>query len=161
MISRLRTLFSKKGFSTLVTVSKAVHDAFLRTLAAQDLFVIAATQSEGIDANALTRENMLAVIRAALERDRENQKTRYSLFVYEEGGRRRLPFFTDGEHAQTFCGEYSKARNRIFPFMVLQMKGQLLGKAFSSCDVVVMNDKSQDERNLSADEIAAARRMWK
>jgi hypothetical protein len=45
--------------------------------------------------------------------------------------------------------------------MVLQAKGTILGKiAPSSCDVVVMNDKSADERVLSEGELSTARRMW-
>jgi hypothetical protein len=45
--------------------------------------------------------------------------------------------------------------------MVLQAKGALLGKiAPSSCDVVVMNDKSTDEHVLSDAEMSAARKLW-
>jgi len=135
-------------------------DDFLREIASKPILVISATVSEGIDASAMTQDQLLAEIRKALERDKENQKG-YGLFVYTVNGQRRLPFFTSNEHAQKFCGEYSKERNRVFPFMVLEANGTFLGKIVpSSYDLVVMNDKSEDERVLSPEELAAARRMW-
>lgn len=154
MLRAIRKLFGQPQSSSDV-------DAFVRDLGNADVFVIAATRSEGIDANKLTKDNLLAAIREAMERDQEDQKNGYSLFVYVENGQRRLPFFTSNDHAQTFCGEYSKQRDRVFPFMLLGVKGSFLGKSTAEmCDVVVMNDKSPDERALSADEVAAARRMW-
>jgi hypothetical protein len=122
------------------------------------IFVISATVSEGIDAGAITREELLAEVRQALERDKENQKEGYGLFVYTGAdGRRRLPFFTSNDHAQQFCAEYSKERHRVFPFMVLETTAAFLGMiSRTSCDVVVMNDKTADEHVLSAEELAAA-----
>jgi hypothetical protein len=161
MIGRLRTIFSNAKFSAGSASPKTADEAFLRELADLDIFVIAGTQGEGIDAGTMTKEQLLTEIRRALERDRENQQKGYTLFVYSVAGKRRLPFFTSNEHAQRFCGEYSKVRKRVFPFTVLQVKGTFLGKvAPSSCDVVVLNDKSSNERVLSDVEMTAARRMW-
>jgi hypothetical protein len=154
MLDGLRKLFSK---------SRPPPDApaWLRELGDATILVISATVSDGIDARSMTQEQLLAEIRQALERDKQNRQKGYGLFVYAAEGRRRLPFFTSNEHAQKFCGEYSKERNRVFPFMVLQTKGTVLGKIVpSSCDLVIMNDKSADQRTLSPDELVAARRMW-
>lgn len=154
MLNSIRNLFGK-------TKPATAAPTWLRQLGDASIFVISATVSEGIDASTMTKDQLLGEIQQALERDRENQEQGYGLFTYTAAGQRRLPFFTSNEHAQKFCGEYSKERNRVFPFMVLQVKGAILGKiADSSCDAVVMNDKSSDERVLTEDELAAARRMW-
>jgi hypothetical protein len=163
MLKRLRSIFTSSN-SNLAAGGSAppgAGDEFVRQLASKPIFVISATVSEGIDARSMTKDQLLAEIRQALERDKECQRDGYGLFVYSADGQRRLPFFTSNEHAQRFCGEYSKERNRVFPFMVLETNGTFLGKIVpSTCDVVVMNDKSPDERVLSPEELAAARRVW-
>jgi hypothetical protein len=153
MLNRLRDIFRSKTNAT---------DSFLQELGTSDLFVISATRSHGIDARALTQEQLLAEIRRELEHDKKNQEAGYSLFVYTTAsGQRRLPFFSSAKHAEIFCGEYSKERNRVFPLMVLQTRGTFLAKvSVSNGETVVLNDKSPDERVLTVDELAAARRMW-
>ena len=163
MLKRLRSIFTSSNFNLAPggPAPAGAGDELLRELGTRPIFVISATVSEGIDASSMTKDQLLAEIRQALERNKTNQQKGYGLFVYSANGQRRLPFFTSNEYVQTFCGEYSKERNRVFPFMVLETKGTFLGKIVpSSCDVVVMNDKSTDERVLSTDELAAARRMW-
>ena len=153
VLSTIRNLFGRP--------KPAADEAWLRQLGETSIFVISATLSEGIDASTLTKEQLLAEIRQALERDRENQQKGYRLFIYDSAGQCRLPFFTSNDHAQKFCGEYSKERNRCFPFMVLQTKGDFLGRVVpASCDVVVMNDKCDDERVLTEAEMSAALRLW-
>jgi hypothetical protein len=154
MLTGIRNLFNKSK-------QTADDEGWLRQLGQTDIFIISATISDGIDATTMTKDQLLAEIRQALERDRENQKKGYGFFIYNAAGQRRLPFFTSNDHAQKFCGEYSKQRNRVFPFMVLQAKGTVLGRIIlSSCDLVVMNDMSADERVLSNTELSAAQRMW-
>ena len=163
MLKRLRSIFTSSNFNLSPggPAPAGGGEEFLLQLAQKPIFVISATVREGIDASSMTKDQLLAEIRQALERDKANQQKGYGLFVYSADGQRRLPFFTSNEYAQTFCGEYSKERNRVFPFMVLETKGTFLGKIVpSSFDVVVMNDKSTDERVLSSEEHAAARRMW-
>jgi hypothetical protein len=154
MLNRIRSIF---GLSS--TPPEDV--SWLRQLGDTDIFVIAAMDTDGIDASTLTKEQLLAQIRGALERNRQARREGYALFVYSATQDRRLPFFTSNDHAQRFYGEFSKARNRVFPFMVLQTKGSFLGKIVpGSCDVVVMNDHNPDERPLTPHEMAAARQMW-
>jgi hypothetical protein len=163
MLKRFRSIFRSSNFNLSPggPAPPGAGEEFLQQLATKPVFVISETLSEGINASSMTQEQLLAEIRQALERDKANRQKGYGLFVYSASGQRRLPFFTSNEYAQTFVNEYSKERNRFFPFMVLETKGTFLGKiAPSSCDVVVMNDKSADERVLSRDELAAARRMW-
>lgn len=163
MLKLLRAIFKSSNTKVApgVSPSPAGDDEFLREIASKPILVISATVSDGIDASTMTQDQLLAEIQQALERDKENQQKGYGLFVYTANGQRRLPFFTSNEHAQKFCGEYSKERNRVFPFMVLEAEGTFLGKIIpSSCDVVVMNDKSEDARVLSSGELATARRMW-
>ena len=56
-----------------------------------------------------------------------------------------LPFFTSHDHAQTFVGEYTKERNRVYPFQMLGVKGSLLAQMLPATDILVMNDRSADE----------------
>ena len=153
MLNRLRNLLRS---------ASADADRFVRDLGVADLFVIGSTDSEGIDAKTLTGDTLLAAIRAELERDQERQQSGYGLFSYTTAaGERRLPFFTTSKHAERFCGEYSKERDRVFPFMVLQTRGTFLAKVrLAHGQIAVLNDKCPDERVLSAAELAAARRMW-
>jgi len=163
MLKLLRALFKASNTSPAAGAPSPPggSDEFLREIASKHIFMISAAVSEGIDAGSLTQDQLLADIRQALERDKENRQKGYGLFVYTANGQRRLPFFTSNAHAQKFCGEYSKERNRVFPFMVLEAEGTFLGKIVpSSYDLVVINDKSEDERVLSPEELAAARRMW-
>ena len=153
MLRRLRNIFRPKPTAA---------DPFIVQLARSELFFIAATESPGIDAKGLTSEALLTAIREALEQDKQNQQSGYGLFVYQTpSGERRLPLFSTSKHAETFCGEFSKERNRVFPFMVLQTRGTFLKTVQAGANqTVVLNDKCPDERVLSADELAAARRVW-
>jgi hypothetical protein len=134
----------------------------LKELENADVFTIAATQSEGIDAGALGQERLAAEIRKQMDRDREAQKDERKLFTYKtKSGEIRLPFFTTAENAQRFCAEYSKEHKKVYPFVVLQAKARFLGRVSpESCHVVVMDDKTPDERILTAAEMGLAQRLW-
>ena len=156
MAGFLRKLFGKPP--ALETASPTGdRDAFLRRLGEQGIFIIAAMQGDGIDPNGMTKEQLLAEIERAAK-DLSEDKAREP-FVYERNGRRRLPFFTSNDYAQTFVGEYSKERNRVYPFELLAVKGSLLAHVLPACDVLVMNDRSADEVELSEDDAAAIRRI--
>ena len=157
MAGFLRKLFGKTPASQRPS-PPADRDAFLRQLGEQDIFIIAAMQGDGIDPKGLNREQLLAEIERAAN-DLSDDKP-CEPFVYERSGQRRLPFFTSNDYAQTFVGEYSKERNRVYPFQLLGVKGSLLAQVMPACDVLVMNDRSADEVELSDDDAAAIRRMW-
>jgi hypothetical protein len=107
MMDGLRKLFGKPKH-------QANDAAWLQQFGAADIYAISATASDGIDASNLTQDQLLAEIRQALERDQENRKKGYNLFTYSASDQRRLPFFTDNDHAQKFCGEYSKEKTVYF-----------------------------------------------
>ena len=157
MAGFLRKLFGKSPASQRASPT-ADRDAFLRQLGEQDIFVIAAMQGDGIDPKGMTKEQLLAEIERAAK-DLSEDKAREP-FVYEKNGQRRLPFFTSNDCAQTFVGEYVKERNRCYPFQLLGVKGSLLAQLLPACDVLVMNDRSADEVELSDDDAEAIRRMW-
>lgn len=157
MAGFLRKLFSKAPASQPTSVLTD-RDAFLRQLGGQDIFIIGAMQGDGIEPKGMTKEQLLAAIRAAAK-DLSEDKPR-DPFVYERDGQRRLPFFTSNDYAQTFAREYAKERNRVYPFQLLGVKGSLLARVLPACDVLVMNDRSADEVELSDDDAAAIRRMW-
>lgn len=123
------------------------------------MLVFAAIAGEGFDPALLTQERLLAEIERAAK-DLSERKDGFQPFVYEREGRRCLPFFTSHSHAETFAGEYSKARNRIYPFQLLGVKGSVLGQLLPACDVVVMNDCTSEEVVLTESDLAAMRHIW-
>jgi hypothetical protein len=157
MAGFFRKLFGKSPASQSA-LPTADRNAFFRQLGEQDIFVIAAMQGDGIDPHGMTTEQLLAEIERAAK-DLSEDKAREP-FVYEKEGQRRLPFFTSNDCAQTFVGGYSKERDRVYPFQLLGVKGPLLAQILLACDVLVMNDRSADEVELSDDDAAAIRRMW-
>src|SRR5256885_1756859 len=116
MAGFLRKLFGKASASPT-----SDRGAFLRQLGAQDIFVIAAMQGDGIDPKGMTKEQLLAEIERSAKDLSERQG--FEPFVYDKDGQRRLPFFTSNDYAQTFVGEYSKERNLVYPFQLLGVKG--------------------------------------
>lgn len=146
----------------LIRPSPSPGEAFVRGLGDGALFVIGATACEGIDPNGLTGDLLLAAIREALERDEQRQQVGYEPFTYATPtGERRLPFFSSQKNAERFCGEFSKERDRVFPFMVLETPGTFLGKlAAAEGPIVVLNDKSPDQRVLTPGELHIARNLW-
>jgi len=157
MFSALNNLFGRYK-TTVASAPAADREAFLRQIGASSIFVIAAMQGDGIDPRGMTKEQLLAEIQRAAKDLSERQG--FAPFVYEADGHRRLPFFTSNDHAKAFCGEYSKQRNRVYPFQLLGVKGTLLAKMLSACDLLVMNDRSPDEVVLSKDDMTAIQRMW-
>src|SRR5689334_18168014 len=119
MAGFLRKLFGRVP-ATQPTSRTADRDGFLRRLGEQDILIFAAMQGEGIDPKGMTKEQLLAEIKRGLE-DLSEEKSREP-FVYERGGRRRLPFFTNNDYADTFAAEYSKERSRVYPFQLLGVK---------------------------------------
>jgi len=157
MAGFLRKLF---GMASALEPASPTADrgAFLRHLGEQDIFIIASMKGDGIDPKGMTKEQLLAEIKSAAK-DLSEDKAREP-FVYERDGKRRLPFFTSNDYAQTFVGAYSKERNRVYPFQLLGVKGSLLARVLPACDMLVMNDRSADEIELSGDDAAAMKRMW-
>ena len=135
------------------------RESFVRQLGESDIFIIAAIEGDGLDPSAMTKEQLLAEIERAAK-DLNDRQDGFAPFVYERNGRRRLPFFTTNDHAQTFVGEYSKERNRVYPFQSLGVKGSLLAQLLPACDDLVMNDRSEAEVVLPEADVAAMRRMW-
>lgn len=150
MFRSLAKLFAKKDRLTALG-RQADRRAFVRALGESDVIVIAALQTEGLDAATFTEEQLLAEIEMAAK-DLSERGT-FEPFVYRSGDSRCLPVFSNAHHAQTFCGEYSKERNRIFPFQTLTVRGSVLASVLPACDVVVLNPKTEDEYSLSAEDM--------
>lgn len=109
--------------------------------------VLAALQSEGLDAVTFTHEDLLAEIERAAKDLSERDS--FEPFLFRSGDTRCLPFFSTADHAQAFCGEYSKERNRVFPFQTLTVRGSVLASLLSGCDALVLNPRTTDEYVLS------------
>jgi hypothetical protein len=158
MAGLLRKLFGSRP-TVEQLASGGDREAFLRALGETDIFVIAAIEGDGLDPSAMTKEQLLAEIERAAK-DLNERQDGFAPFVYERNGRRRLPFFTSNDHAQTFVGEYSKERNRVYPFQLLGVKGSLLAQLLPSCDNLAMNDRTEAEVVLSEADVSAMQRMW-
>jgi hypothetical protein len=152
MLNGLRKLFAKRA------PPQSAREIFLAKLRDADVFIIARMQGDGIDPKSLTKEQLLSEIRLAAKDLNERQS--FQPFIYDADGGRRAPFFMTNDHAQKFCGEYSKERNRVYPFQLLGVKGSLLATLIPACDFLVANDRSVDEIVFPVAEIAAAKRMW-
>ena len=140
MLDAIRRLLGKQGAT-----------ARLEGLAASTIWVFAAMDGDGLDPRSMSQEELLAELRRAAEDLARRQE--FAPFVYEKDGQRRLPFFTSQEHAEVFAGAYSKERNRVYPFELLGVKGSLLSKLSTLSGVLVMNDRSPDERVLTPGEL--------
>lgn len=128
------------------------RESLLRALAQSDVLMIAAMQSEGIDASKVTKEQLLAEIEKAA-RDLDNRK-HFEPLMYEKDGVRRLPLFTSSEHAQHFAAEYSKERQRMYPFQMMTVKSSVLAEfALAAEAVVVVNDGDVESFELSRGEV--------
>jgi hypothetical protein len=125
--------------------------AFIRALVEADVTVLAALRSEGLDAATFTQEALLAEIERAAKdlSERDN----FQPFLYRSSDSQRLPFFSTPGHAQTFCGEYSKERKRVFPFQTLTVRGSMLASLLPGCDALVLNPGTADEYVLSETDI--------
>jgi len=151
MVSFLRKLFGKPH-AIKQLARGGDREAFLRTLGETDIFVIAAIEGDGLDASTMTPEQLLAEIERAAK-DLNERQDGFAPFVYERNGRRRLPFFTSNTRAETFVGEYSKERNRVYPFQLLGVKGSLLAQLLPACDDLAMDDRTDAEVVLSEPDI--------
>jgi len=125
--------------------------AFVRAVGTSDVFVIAAMQSEGLDAATFSPEVLLAELEH-VARDLSEREDGFEVFTYERGGRSCLPFFSSQGHCQTFCGEYSKLANRVFPFQVLGVNGSDLATCSRGVEQMILNAWTPDERPLSDSE---------
>jgi hypothetical protein len=146
VLRALAKLFGKRD--RLAALSRgADRRAFISALIDADVTVLAALQSEGLDAATFTQEELLAEIeRAAKDL---NERDGFEPFLYRSGDIRCLPFFSTADHAQTFCGEHSKERNRVFPFQTLTVRGSVLASLVPGCDALVLNPRTAYEYLLS------------
>jgi hypothetical protein len=140
----LTRLFTRRDRLTVLS-RQSDRSAFARCLLESEVAVLAALRSEGLDAASFTREELFAQIETAARDEREC----YEPFVYAEGNSLRLPFFSTSRHAETFCGEYSREHNRVFPFEVLTLRGTVLVSLIPACDLLVLNARTPDEYPLS------------
>ena len=131
---------------------------FIDELGRADVHVLAALESEGLDPSA-TKEQVLAEIERAAKAASE-PRDGHAPLVYERDGQRRLPFFTSMPYCEVFVGAYSKEHNRMYPFEFLQVPGALLARLLPACDVLVMNDRSDDAFILSDADAEALWQRW-
>lgn len=135
------------------------RDSFLREIGERDLLVIVAVQSSGIELEGLTQESLLAEIERAAKDLSERQE--FQPFMYERDGRSCLPFFTTTGHAEAFVGECCRAQNRLIPMPMISIRASMLVTLLPACDLLVMNDASDDEIVFSDEDLDVARGIWK
>lgn len=132
--------------------------AFIETMGQCRPYVLAAMQSEGLDAETFSAEDLIEEV-ARCARDLSERET-FACFQYELDGSDRLPFFSSEKNAQTFCGEYSKMLNRVFPFQLLEVHPSAIADLIDCCDELVFNDQSSDEQTLTHKDTRLLKEIW-
>jgi hypothetical protein len=122
-------------------------ESFIHELCESQVFVIA----KGDYDNGLPPDSSRSKIMAILEKEavRINMQQSFEMYTYESDGVYHLPFFTDQERAQEFCHALAEERQRIFPFTVLGVSGQMLAKYAETRLEIIMNDKTANQYILS------------
>ena len=158
MLNLLRKLIGRRD--PLAEAGRRTSGAeFARAVEAADVFVIAAMQSEGLDPNTLTQEQLLAEIERVAQ-DLSDRQGGFEVFIYERDGASCIPFFSSQDYCQTFCCEYMKRANRVFPFQILGVKGRTIATCSRGVNRLVLNDWSPNERLLSDEEMRFLRESW-
>jgi hypothetical protein len=155
MLKLLRRLVGR-GDALVAAGRRASGADFVRAVLSADVFVIAAMQSDGLDPATFTPEQLLAELERAA-RELGDRERSFEVFKYEQDGASCLPFFSSQGYCETFCGEYSKRANRVFPFQLLGVKGSTVASCSSGVDRLVLNDWTPDERPLSDEEMRLLR----
>lgn len=149
MLGVLRRIFRSRDALRDAGRRMAGRD-FAAAIAGADIIVIGELQSDGIDPTEMTGEQLLAEVERAAKA--LSERTEFRLFMYERDGVLCLPFFSSTKHCDAFCGEFSKRRNRVFPFEVYTVSGDTIAGRHLDADVLVLNDGTSDARLLSAEE---------
>jgi hypothetical protein len=151
MVTRLAALF---GFRDPLTKAafKSDRGRFAELFAETTVYLVCVPDrfAAGLPADA-TREQILAQIRDAAEDLAERQD--FPPFIYDDGGRRRLPLFTDDALASGFAQWYALRTRRIVPLQMVGVRGGAIVPAFRDCDVVALNDRSKHEYVLTEDDV--------
>ncbi len=132
----------------LVAASRQTNrQAFIEILCFAEIWIPTANKEKGLDASTATDEQIIDHLENAvrsMDAAEESQP-----LVYEDNGRRRLPFFSKRKYLQTFAGEYSKKRNMIEAVHFISVEGLVLGGFMEACDEFVLNDSTNTEFCLS------------
>jgi hypothetical protein len=157
MFGFFRNLFGRRD-SLANAARRASGSDLVEAIGVADVFVFAMMRGEGLDAATFTQEELLAEIeRTARELD---EREEFEPFIYERDGASCLPFFSSQDHCQIFAGEYSKSRNRVFGFQVLEVKGSVIASCARGVDRIVLNDWTPDERPLTEAEKRLLQDSW-
>ena len=132
----------------LVTAARRPdRQAFIEILCFAEIWIPTANKEKGVDASTATDEEVIDhLVNAARSVDTAEE---YRPLVYEEAGRRRLPFFSKKKYLQTFAGEYSRMRNVIDVVHFIPVGGLSLGGFMEVCDDFVLNDSTNIEFSLT------------
>jgi hypothetical protein len=112
---------------------------------------------KGIDPK-ISQEELLEKIRAAAKDLSEQEQ--FEPFCYARGSQSRMPLFTDQSLVEEFVQAYVKETKRIAPFQVLGVSGTTAATALGNADVVVLNDRTMLEYELSPDDVRLIRQRW-
>lgn len=132
---------------------KLSGERLVKILCGADIWLLAEMQSEGLDPTESTQEEILAEMERSAKELSEMDEFRP--LIYLRDGTDCLPFFSSQKHLHAFIGEYSKSRNKMFPFQAFQIKGSMLADQIQPDRVLVLNDCSPNERLLSQSELIA------
>ena len=112
---------------------------------------------QGIDPK-ISQEDFLENIRATAKDF--SQQEQFEPFCYARGPQRRMPLFTDQSLVNEFAKAYFRGTKRIVPLQVLGVNGTVAARAIGNADVVVLNDSTRYEYELSPEDVRLVRQRW-
>jgi hypothetical protein len=158
VLKRLRSIFVKSN--SLIGVRQSRGQSGFRAESFADSEVqflwLHPTLTAGIDIGE-PQDRALKQIRLTI--DGVKMGDAFSPFIYVREGRRLMPLFSRDDLAQHFVQQYARQMRKIFTFQVFAARGFTLIPTFEDCDAVILNDGSQDEYQLSDQDIAQLKKL--
>jgi|SRR5215467_3584619 len=135
------------------------RDRFAELFGRAQIFFICLSpgMEKGIDPK-ISKEEFLEIVRAAAKE--LSQQEQFAPFCYVRGSQKRMPVFTDQSFVKELAQAYVRETKRIMPFQVLGIEGTTVVRALGNADVIVLNDGTQHEYELSPADVRLLRQRW-
>lgn len=135
------------------------RDKFAELFGCAQIFCICLPpgMEKGMDLN-ISKEEFLKKIRADAKAFSQQEES--EPFCYARGSLRRLPLFTDQSLVKEFAQAYVRGTKHVTSFQVLGVAGKTAACALGNADVVVLNDSTRYEYELSPEDVRLIRQRW-
>lgn len=89
-----------------------------------------------------------------------SQQEKFEPFCYAKGSQKRMPLFTNQILVSEFAQAYVRETKRATPFQVLGVSGTTAARVLGNADVVVLNDGTRYEYELSLEDVQLIKQRW-